>query len=157
RPAVWMTEATGPTAVDASTSSATDFWSVMSQTTAVHPMSASLSAATAASNRSWLTSQMTTGCSRPTIFAAASPIPPAPPVMTVTSGIEGLQRGAGVQVEERRRIPLRECEADVRTLPGVDERLYPVECGVARQALAPVPAVHSRKASHAACHLVDGH
>src|SRR6185312_10126710 len=41
RPAVWITEATGPTADDVSTSSATDFWSVMSQTTAVHSTSAS--------------------------------------------------------------------------------------------------------------------
>ena len=60
-PAVWITEAIGPTVEAVATSSATDFLSVMSQMTAVHSMWASANCVAAAFNRSWLTSQITTG------------------------------------------------------------------------------------------------
>ena len=83
-PAVWITEATVPSA-DAVSSKPVDglpVGDVAVDGGAVMPRSSS--AAAAASSRSCLTSQRTTGWSRPTIFAVASPMPPAPPVMTET-------------------------------------------------------------------------
>lgn len=84
-PAVWITEVTGPIAPAVLNSSTTAGRSVMSQL--ISRTSRPSNSAPTASRRSCRTSQSTTGCSRPTILAVASPIPPAPPVITETIGI----------------------------------------------------------------------
>ena len=88
-PAVWITEATVPRPAAVSKNPVTAARSVTSQLTAVGVIPSSCSTAAAASSRSCRTSQSTTVWSRPTILAVARPIPPAPPVITVTRLIRG--------------------------------------------------------------------
>ena len=83
-PAVWITDATVPSPDAVSNSRPTAPRSVTSQLTTVGVIPTSFSAAAAPSSRSCLTSARTTVWARPTILAVARPMPPAPPVITVT-------------------------------------------------------------------------
>jgi len=91
-PAVWINDTTVPSEVALWINPATESRSVMSHRTTTASIASPRNASIAVLRRSALTSQITTGCSRTTIFAVASPIPPAPPVMTDTSVIEELPR-----------------------------------------------------------------
>src|ERR1700710_411817 len=88
-PAVWITEATVPRPDAVSRSAATNGRSVRSRLTVVGLIPRSFTVAAASSSRSCLTSQRTTVWSRPTIFAVARPMPPAPPVITDTQLMSG--------------------------------------------------------------------
>ena len=83
-PAVWITETSSPSPLAVSKTAPTASGSVTSAGTPVAEIPRSFSAATAASSRSARTSASTTAWSRPTMAAVAVPMPPAPPVITVT-------------------------------------------------------------------------
>ena len=83
-PAVWMTALTVPSAAAASNTRSTAARSVTSALTIRAAMPRSPRAVAAASSRSCRTSHNITVWSRPTTLAVASPMPPAPPVITVT-------------------------------------------------------------------------
>jgi hypothetical protein len=83
-PAVWITAETVPSAAAVPKSRTTAFRSVTSQLTIVGVMPSCFNVEAAPSSRSCRTSASTTAWSLPTILAVATPMPPAPPVITVT-------------------------------------------------------------------------
>ena len=77
-------------------------------------------AAAAASRRSCRTSHNTTAWSRPTTLAVADPMPPAPPVITVTRVMASTVYGATAH-------PRAGCRAGAQQV--LDGPIWPARCG----------------------------
>ncbi len=88
-PAVWMTDTMSPSSAAVRNSCSTADRSVTSQLTSVALMPSASSVPAASSKRSCRTSASTSVWSRPRILAVATPMPPAPPVITDTRLITG--------------------------------------------------------------------